>query len=1057
MTPRPPFPFALADEVVRLLAVDWACVRLLEGDHLVLTAACGSMPSAFVSERVPLQGTMGGRVVLENRAIVCEVTGSSPALEEYVASLRAFGFTSYLGVPLRAGDQPVGVLSVLGRRPLTEEDCARAEAFARQAGPAVEHARLWHASAQHAERMEALADLGRLLSETLDIDVVGQRAVDSVCTLLSANSAALYRFDADTESLQELAHSRDTMLPFEWTPHLAPGVGIAGLAVRLRAPVASPNGLTDPRLVYTAEMRARVERSPYRAFMGVPLLVKDRILGALAVGARVGRVFSDAEIRLARSFADQTALALENARLFDDAARRGREAELRLSETQALLAVVDILSGGGPAHEVARRVAREVARALQADMVGVYELDASGENLVPVAGYHVPPALIQTFLTHPFVLAGFHEPWQAGRAAWCSDTAGDPRFVGFRLPGLASLAVLFAPVMLRGRPGGAIFAVWWQPGRTFTPSEIRLVEAVANQAGAAVENARLFAENRRQVEELTVLHEVARALTGQLDRAAVLDVIVSQVPRVFAVPSIAVLFVSEDGERLEIVAQRRRGVERQKAPEPCPEGPDGGLKRVVFDEGRAIRTDDYAAECARHDVRPVDDVVEFHHWMGVPLRAGPRVLGAITVATADRSFTEADERLLTNIADLAALALGSVHLFEERTRAYGELAAAQDQLVRTEKLRALGEMASGVAHDFNNLLAAILGRAQLLKQEIGDPRLTQWLDVIERAAFDGAQTVRRLQEFTRIRRDHPFVTVDLNRIAREALEITQSRWRDDARRRDVIIDVRTSFPVIPEVVGDPVELREALTNIILNAIDAMPGGGVLTVATSATEREVHLTVTDTGVGMTPAVRRRIFDPFFTTKGPQGTGLGLAMTYGIISRHRARIDTESQEGQGSTFRLVFPHAPPAPPPGPRRPEAADHVPSLRCLVVDDEETVGTLLGDILESGGHRAVVCLDGADAVARFRSEAFDVVFTDLAMPRLSGWQVARAMKAIEPDVPVFIVTGFGVELPGEESRAHGVDAVLVKPLSVRDVLEAAARAARARARRETSGQGRAR
>jgi GAF domain-containing protein/ActR/RegA family two-component response regulator len=1060
MTSGPGFPSAIADEAARLLSVDWACVRLVEGDHLVLAAASTGTPSAFVSERVPLQGTMGGRVVLENRLIVSEVTGSSPGLEEYVASLRALGFTAYLGVPLRAGDQPVGVLSFLGRRPFTEEDRARAEAFARQAGDAVEHARLGRASAQHAARMEALADLGRLLSETLDLEVVGQRAVDSVCTLLSANSAALYRLDPETESLQELAHSRDTMLPFEWTPHLSPGVGIAGLAVRLRAPVASPNGLTDPRLVYTEEMRARVERSPYRAFMGVPLLVKDRILGALAVCARVGRVFSDAEIRLARSFADQTALALENARLFDDAARRGREAELRLSETQALLAVADILSGGGPAHEVARRVAREVARALQADMVGVYELDPGGEHLVPVAGYHVPPALFQTFLTHPFVLARFHElcePWQAGRAAWSSDMAGDPRFVEFRLPGLTSLAVLFAPIMIRGRPGGAIFAVWWRPGRTFSPSEIRLVEAVANQAGAAVENARLFAENRRQVEELTVLHEVARALTGQLDRAAVLEVIVSHVPRVFAVPSIAVLFVSEDGERLEIVAQRRRGVERQQVPEPCPGRPEGGLKRVVFDEGRAIRTDDYAGECARRGVRPVEGLVDVPHWMGVPLRAGPRVLGAITVAGADRSFTEADERLLTNIADLAALALGSVHLFEERTRAYGELAAAQDQLVRTEKLRALGEMASGVAHDFNNLLAAILGRAQLLKLEIGDPRLTQWLDVIERAAFDGAQTVRRLQEFTRIRRDQPFVTVDLNRIAREALEITQSRWRDDARRRDVTIDVRTSFPVVPEVVGDPVELREALTNIILNAVDAMPGGGVLTVATSTTEREVSLTVTDTGVGMTPAVRRRIFDPFFTTKGPQGTGLGLAMTYGIVSRHRARIETESQEGQGSTFRLVFPPAQPEPVPGPRRPEAADAVPGLRCLVVDDEETVGTLLGDILESGGHRAVVCVDGADAVARFRSEPFDVVFTDLAMPGLSGWQVARAIKAIESDVPVFIVTGFGVELPREESRANGVDAVLVKPLSVRDVLDAAARAARTRVRRELSPQRRAR
>jgi signal transduction histidine kinase/CheY-like chemotaxis protein len=1026
--------------------VDWACFRLIEGDDLVLTAISSTAPAGLAPERIPLRGTEGGRVAVENRAATCEVTASSPPLPEYTAGLRAHGYTHYLAVPVRGGGRAIGILAFLGRRPFGDGDLRRAEAFAGQAAVAAEHARLWRAAAQHAERMEALAGLGRLLSETLDLDVVGQRAVDSICTLISANSAALYRLDPESGVLHELARARDAVFPFEWTPVLPPGVGIAGLALRLRAPVASPNGLSDPRVVYTPEMRARVERSPYRAFMGVPLLAKNRVLGALAVGARVGRVFSEEEIRLAQSFADQTALALENARLFDDAARRGREAELRLGETQALLAVADILAAGGPSHEVMRRVAREVTRALGADMVGVYQVDERGETLVPVAGYHVPPALIQAFLRRPLVLAHLQEigaAWQAGRAVWSAEMGRDPRFRGDVIPELASSAVLFVPLVIRGRAEGAIFAVWWQSGRAFPPSEVRLIEAVASQMGAAVENARLFEANRRQVEELGVLHELARALTGQLDRAAVLDVIVSQVPRVFAVPRIAVLFVSEDGRGPEIVACRRMGVEEQTVPDPCPAQPAGGLMRVVFDEGRAIRTADYAGECARRGIPPAPTAEGCSHWMGVPLRAGNRVLGAIVVTSDDRPFTEADECLLSNVADLAALALRSTRLFEERTRAYGELAGAQDQLVRTEKLRALGEMASGVAHDFNNLLAAILGRAQLLQAEITDPRLAPWLEVIERAALDGAQAVRRLQEFTRVRRDQPFVRVDLNQVAREALEITQSRWGDDARRRDVTIEIRTAFAAVPEVVGDPGELREALTNIILNAVDAMPAGGLLTLATAAAPGEVQLTVSDTGVGMTPTVRPRIFDPFFTTKGPQGTGLGLAMTYGIVARHGGRIEVESQEGRGSTFRLTFPPASsPASPPPPREEVPAD-AEALTCLVVDDEETVGTLLGDILESGGHRAVVCADGADAVARFRSEPCDVVFTDLAMPGLSGWQVARAVKAIDPDVPVFIVTGYGVELSREESRANGVDGVLAKPLGVQEILEVAARAPR--------------
>jgi GAF domain-containing protein/ActR/RegA family two-component response regulator len=1429
------------------------------------------------------------------------------------------------------------------------------------------------ASAHHAERMYALADLGRLLSETLDPHTVGQRAVDSVGTLLSANSAAIYRLDSESGYLHELAHSRDTTPPFEWTPLVPPGMGIAGFTAHQRTPVTSPDSLDDPRFTFTPDMRARIERSPYRAFMGVPLLAKERLLGILVAGAQVGRIFSDAEVHLAQGFADQTALALENARLFDDAARRGREAELvaelsrtinasrdldtilprlvegardlcagdfalialrpvgaeeaaarcwvgatqdyrdvvvrpgrgiggvalasgqsrrtrgdrnelgaseeyrelarqegllatmevpipgedrvegvlfvarrtrhaftdrdestitqlaehaaiairnvrlyerleeraretreyadrlraldevnrlvssslridevlanlvaavarffdaptaavwrldvaaghvyravthadseldaelprqyalgeggvgwvilhgqpilwsdltkddrlrgvdvlrrkglryvcvypialgervlgaftfcraepamvtaetvsllgslaaqaavaldnarlytdtarhldhsralldvvrllnstldskrllkevaikiaqvcgadrcsvsswdgeamiplmsqfadghtqtdlwktfvrmspsrltdlradvhavterrtividdagqspdfarawaetfdigpylvtplirrdqvigvmnlvgvrgslpfqpwqvelaeaiagqlalamanvrlfeeardRLRETQVLLAVADILSAGGPSHEVMRRVAREVARALGADMVGVYDLDAQGDRLSPVAGYHVPPALRQTFMAHPIILGGVHEvceAWQAGRAVWSSDIESDPRFRDALAKGLGSAATLFAPIMIRGRAEGAIFAVWWRSGRVFPPSEIRLLEAVASHAGAAVENARLFEENRRQVEELTVLHELARALTGQFERAAVLEAILSLVPRVFAAPSMVLVVPPESGDGLEVVARRIEGLEPAVLPVPCPEGPAGGLKRVIFTEGRTIRTNDYAGECARRGVHPDPAAARFPCWMGVPLRVGDSVLGAVGVGRADRAFTEADQRLLTNIAGLAALALRSVALFEERTRAYGELAAAQDQLVRTEKLRALGEMASGVAHDFNNLLTAILGRAELALREVGDPRLRQWLQVIERSALDGAQTVRRLQEFTRIRRDQPFVPIDLNRIACEALELTQSRWRDDTRRRDVTIHARTALATLPSVVGDPAELREALTNIILNAVDAMPEGGLLTLATSATGGEVCLTVSDTGVGMSAAVRRRIFDPFFTTKGPQGTGLGLSMTYGIVSRHGARMEVDTEEGRGSTFRLIFKAAPTPLDAAPAAPEVSTSTSTLNCLVVDDEEQVGALLGDILESVGHRAVVCIDGADAVARFRSERYDVVFTDLAMPGLSGWQVARTIKAIEPDVPVFIVTGFGVELSAEERRANGVDAVLAKPLRVQEILDVAARVARGRGRGEVPGQGRVR
>src|SRR5262249_13122563 len=203
-----------------------------------------------------------------------------------------------------------------------------------------------------------------------------------------------------------------------------------------------------------------------------------------------------------------------------------------------------------------------------------------------------------------------------------------------------------------------------------------------------------------------------------------------------------------------------------------------------------------------------------------------------------------------------------------------------------------------------------------------------------------------------------------------------------------------------------------------------------------------------GCGIPEALRNRIFNPFFTTKGPQGTGLGLSMTYGILSRHGARITVDSQEGRGATFRLAFaPGVVPdveASPPGESPPLGV----SLRCLVIDDEAEVGRVLGDVLQTSGHRAVVLTAGAGAIAQFRAGPFDLVFTDRAMPRVSGWQVAQAVKELAPAVPVVLVTGFGVELTAEERQSQGVDMLLVKPLKIADVLDAVARAARMRAER---------
>jgi signal transduction histidine kinase/CheY-like chemotaxis protein len=666
-----------------------------------------------------------------------------------------------------------------------------------------------------------------------------------------------------------------------------------------------------------------------------------------------------------------------------------------------------------------------------------------GEWLEPFAGYHVPPDRLEAFRTLrvSMVKHRFYADAVQGRRPALSVLGQDDPRLPEHMRAFAHKSQLFVPIVAKERVIGALGAVWWQTSRDLSESELNLVEALGSQVGVAVENARLFAENRRQVQELSVLYDLSRAVTGELDRAALVEAIHAYLERVMDVRNMVVLIRDQDADDIQVALRIMDGARNDDPPHRYALR-GIGLIQLVLEEGRPLRTADYAAECERRGVTPVAYGLRFTHWLGVPMKVGDHVLGALAVRNRERAYSEADERFLANVADLAALALRSARLYDERARAFGELSAAQDQLVRTEKLRALGEMASGVAHDFNNLLAAVLGRAQLLLQRIEDPRLRKWLQVIERSALDGAQTVRRLQEFTRIRRDQPFVAVDLNQVVRDALEITQSRWREEPMSRGIAIDVRTSLGEIPAIAGDPVELREALTNLILNAVDAMPEGGALSLRTAHTGGPVELTVSDSGVGMPESVRQRIFDPFFTTKGAQGTGLGLSITYGILMRHRARVTVESEPGQGTSFRLAFEPGAVADVSEPITPALAPVGASLRCLVVDDEEAVGTVLGDVLETSGHSAVVLTSGGEAIERFRREHFDVVFTDLAMPGLSGWQVARAVKASAPAVPVFLVTGFGVELSAEERRAHGVDLVLSKPLNIQSILDAIAFAA---------------
>ena len=390
---------------------------------------------------------------------------------------------------------------------------------------------------------------------------------------------------------------------------------------------------------------------------------------------------------------------------------------------------------------------------------------------------------------------------------------------------------------------------------------------------------------------------------------------------------------------------------------------------------------------------------------------------------------------------------------EERTReledANERLRQSQQTAMQQERLRALGQMASGIAHDINNAIAPVmLYTESLLEQE---PNLSadaqRYLLTMQRSIDDVAATVSRMREFYRQRPPQMVLQpVQLNTLVQQTVDLTRARWSDIPQQRGVVIELDLQLASqLPPVMGVESELRVALTNLIFNAVDAMPEGGRLTLRTRVIEadrvlRPIQLEVSDTGVGMDDDTSRRCLEPFFTTKGERGTGLGLAMVYGIAQRHSADLEIESHLGKGTTVRLIFVDAAAR-----RVAEAAHHPPDLtrrpqRVLLVDDDPLLLQSLFDILGKDGHDIVATNGGQAGIDAFRRACnsadapFDIVITDLGMPYVDGRQVAAAIKAISPATPVVLLTGWGQRLIAENDIPPHVDRILSKPARLHEL-----------------------
>jgi signal transduction histidine kinase/ActR/RegA family two-component response regulator len=807
--------------------------------------------------------------------------------------------------------------------------------------------RLVAATRRRTARLAALAAVQQTVAAGFDLPAIMAGVYQHLREILDAPCFLVASYDAGSRTLHQAFAVVDGRVLAE-----------AAMATPLSGAVQQVIATRQARIVNdVAEPGPGTRRpssgdapQPVRSTLYVPMTRGDEVIGLIQAQSYRPDAYGEEDVEFLTTIANQTAMALENARLYTEALRRNQEVEALLTAAQHIGAEL-------APERVLHRVVEAAASLIDAEIVTgatVSGSDLRFERLRLPQGWRDLNLRVPVDTALPDLCAG--QP--------LLDNAPDALAAGPLAPVLPPLRNrLQVPIVgSEQRVLGVILLFNKRGPGGFNGRDLELTAALASHAATALERANAY----------RAMEQSRNYLQTLMDR------------------TYAAVFVFEphQGQLRDINIAGARLLGRPR------------------EEALALTVDAMVPEAERTA------------WWELVHSAptGGAVERELQIVAADGITIPLDVTATrVDVNDEPAVVCLCL---DRRPRLRQEEA---------ERLRALGEMASGVAHDFNNMLGVILGRTELLISRLSpDERAARAdLQVIRQAALDGAETVKRLQVFSGVARSPQQGVADVARVLRDAVELTRARWKDAARRRGVAIDVLVEAGDCPPVAASPPELREVLVNMIFNAVDAMPHGGRITLRSWARGDRVFISVSDTGVGMTEAVRSKIFEPFFTTKGSRGSGLGLSASYGIISRLGGTISVESAPYQGTTFTVELPAGEPQPSVvEPPRERAAP----LNLLLVDDEPQMLRTTKMMLELEGHRVTPASGGAAALELLATRRFDAVLTDLGMPEMNGLQLAEHIRARGLTLPILLITGWGLELEAERVQEAGITDVLPKP-----------------------------
>jgi GAF domain-containing protein len=796
-------------------------------------------------------------------------------------------------MPLRAGQRTLGIvgLGVSGEHRLDLEKLNLCQSVTSQAAVAIENAQLHEYLKQRVNEIYTIYNVGQSLSTILDLDQLLDEILRVIVGSFGYLNCAILLVD---EKANELYVKASRGFPDCLVRNLRLRIGergIAGWVAHTGQPAVVGDVSKEPRYIKGI--------NECKSEVSVPLKLKDRVIGVLDAESDRLFAFTQKDVRILSQLASQIAITIENSRLFQEEKKRSLQLALINDVGRRAVSTLDL-------DKLLERVIESIRINFKYNHVSLFLTDMHSGDLVLRTSFDEDGGSVPH---------GFRLKLGMGMAGWAAkskktllsnDVTREPRY----LPTIQKTkSQLCVPLKIGEGVLGVLNVESFSAG-AFDDRDVAVLETLADFLTAAMNNVKLYEETKKKAHRLALTDQINRAISSTLDLQSIFNIVSEELRKVLDYDklSLALWRPQQNCFELELACSGNQTVGGTGKLIPAEET---SMYQVV--ETKRLY---YVSDLSLEDSLRSADISMFSEgirsYLAIPILNEQDVIAVLNLQSKEPSAFEGEKtELMRSIGGHLSVAIKNARLFSDLGSAYESLKEAQDRLIQTEKLRAVGEMASGVVHDFNNILTSILGRVQLTlkKLERQEPKmpedLPRSLRLIEESATDGTKILSRIQKFTKAKKDTLFSPVDFNQVVEDSLEMARTCWQNPAIRPEIRIDVRKDLEEIEKVRGDATELREVVTNLIINAVDAMPQGGALSLKTQEDEGFIYLRLSDTGVGMTQEVKDRIFEPFFTTKGSKGTGLGMSLVYNILSRHDGQIEIESSPGQGSTFTIKLP--------------------------------------------------------------------------------------------------------------------------------------------------------